>query len=107
MDRADQTPSYYDLATGLYEEAWCQSFHFCRFAAKEPFLQAIARHEHYLAARMDLKQGMRVLDVGCGVGGYVRRTLLLSFQTNTIATQLIPSGPQERFPSFQMSISQA
>lgn len=64
--------SYYDLATGLYEEAWGQSFHFCRFAASEPFLQAIARHEHYLATKMNLKSQMKVLDVGCGVGGPAR-----------------------------------
>jgi len=32
----------------------------------------LARHEHYLAAQMGLKSGMRVLDVGCGVGGPAR-----------------------------------
>lgn len=64
--------SYYDLATGLYEEAWGQAFHFCRFTPSEPFLQAIARHEHYLATKMNLQRGMRVLDVGCGVGGPAR-----------------------------------
>ncbi len=67
-----QQYSYYDLATGLYEEGYGQSFHFCRFAANEPFKQAIARHEHYLAARIGLKKGMKVLDVGCGVGGPAR-----------------------------------
>lgn len=38
----------------------------------EPFLQAIARHEHYLARQIGIKKGMRVLDVGCGVGGPAR-----------------------------------
>jgi sterol 24-C-methyltransferase len=64
--------SYYNLATDLYEYGWGGSFHFCRFAAAEPFHQAIARHEHYLAYMMGLKEGQRVLDVGCGVGGPAR-----------------------------------
>lgn len=64
--------SYYDLVTDMYEEAWGQSFHFCRFAIGEPFLQALARHEHYLAHMIDLRPEMLVLDVGCGVGGPAR-----------------------------------
>ncbi|KMP03222.1 sterol 24-C-methyltransferase (Delta(24)-sterol C-methyltransferase) [Coccidioides immitis H538.4] len=60
--------SYYDLATDIYEEAWAQSFHLCRFAIGEPLQQALARHEHYLAYRINLSPDMHVLDVGCGVG---------------------------------------
>jgi sterol 24-C-methyltransferase len=60
--------SYYDLATDLYEEAWAQSFHLCRFGVGETLLQALARHEHYLAHRIQIDQSMTVLDVGCGVG---------------------------------------
>lgn len=64
--------SYYNLGTDLYEYGWGQSFHFCRFAYGEPFYQAIARHEHYLAAKIGIKDGDKVLDVGCGVGGPAR-----------------------------------
>lgn len=35
-------------------------------------MQAIARHEHYLASMMNLRPGMRVLDIGCGIGGPAR-----------------------------------
>lgn len=69
---ATLTRHYYNLATDLYEQGWCQSFHFCRFAYGERFMQAIARHEHYLAHVMGLRDGMKVLDVGCGVGGPAR-----------------------------------
>ncbi|RXW16875.1 hypothetical protein EST38_g8974 [Candolleomyces aberdarensis] len=63
---------YYDGATDLYEYGWSQSFHFSRFYKGEAFLASLARHEHYLASQMVLRPGMRVLDVGCGVGGPAR-----------------------------------
>jgi sterol 24-C-methyltransferase len=66
------TLGYYDGATELYEYGWSQSFHFSRFYKGEAFLASLARHEHYLASQMVLRPGMRVLDVGCGVGGPAR-----------------------------------
>lgn len=63
---------YYDGATQLYEFGWARSFHFSRFYKGEGFKASLARHEHYLAARMGLRSGMKVLDVGCGVGGPAR-----------------------------------
>lgn len=69
---ATLTRHYYNLATDLYEYGWSQSFHFCRFSTGEPFRQAIARHEHYLALKMNIQENQKVLDVGCGVGGPAR-----------------------------------
>jgi sterol 24-C-methyltransferase len=63
---------YYDLVTDFYEFGWGQSFHFAPRHKGESFDASIARHEHYLALQLGLKPGMKVLDVGCGVGGPMR-----------------------------------
>jgi sterol 24-C-methyltransferase len=64
--------AYYDLATDFYEYGWGQSFHFATQYKGEPYKQAIARHEHWLALQLQLKRGDQVLDCGCGVGGPAR-----------------------------------
>jgi sterol 24-C-methyltransferase len=63
---------YYDLVTDFYEFGWGQSFHFAPRFKGESFDASIARHEYWLAARLGLRPGMKVLDVGCGVGGPMR-----------------------------------
>lgn len=41
-------------------------------------MKALARHEHYLSHKIGLKEGMHVLDVGCGVGGPAREIATFS-----------------------------
>ena len=64
--------NYYDVVTDFYEHGWGQSFHFASRAEGESFEASLARAEHYLALQLGLKAGMKVLDVGCGVGGPMR-----------------------------------
>jgi hypothetical protein len=64
--------AYYELATSFYEWGWGQSFHFAYQLKGETFQQAIARHEYYLAGRLGVKAGDKILDCGCGVGGPMR-----------------------------------
>lgn len=71
-DYSSLTKHYYNLVTDFYEYGWGSSFHFSTFYKGEPFSQSIARHEHYLALKMGLNENMKVLDIGCGVGGPAR-----------------------------------
>jgi len=64
--------NYYDVVTDFYEHGWGQSFHFAARARGESFEASLARAEHYVALRLGLSAGMKVLDVGCGVGGPMR-----------------------------------
>ena len=63
--------TYYDLVTDFFEYGWGRSFHFAPRAAEESFASSIARHEHYMAHRLDLQPGMSAIELGCGVGGPV------------------------------------
>ncbi|KAJ0510605.1 putative sterol 24-C-methyltransferase [Helianthus annuus] len=39
----------------------------------ESLRESIKRHEHFLALQLGLKPGHKVLDVGCGIGGLLRK----------------------------------
>merc|ERR1711966_221969 len=69
---ADLVSQYYDLATEFYEWGWGQSFHFADKRKGENFHSSILRHEHYLAGRLGVNHGAKVLDCGCGVAGPAR-----------------------------------
>jgi sterol 24-C-methyltransferase len=69
---AEGTDQYYDFATSAYLSGWGEHFHYTPFAPGEPILQAMAFYEHRFAHLMALRPGMKVLDVGCGVGGPAR-----------------------------------
>ena len=63
---------YYDLVTDFYEFGWGHSFHFAPRHQGESFDASLARHEFYIAHVLGLRPGMKVLDVGCGIGGPMR-----------------------------------
>jgi len=60
---------FYNMVTDIYEFGWGQSFHFAPRHKFESFEASIARHEMYLAHRLNLQKGQISLDLGCGVGG--------------------------------------
>jgi sterol 24-C-methyltransferase len=60
---------YYDVVTRFYEVAWGSSFHFSARRRGEGLKASQARQERGVALLLGLKPGMRVADIGCGVGG--------------------------------------
>mmetsp|Transcript_27187 Transcript_27187/g.69212 ORF Transcript_27187/g.69212 Transcript_27187/m.69212 type:complete len:346 (+) Transcript_27187:90-1127(+) len=74
----DMVNKYYSLATDFYEYGWGTSFHFAHRLRGESHECSIKRHEHFLALRLGLKPGHKVLDVGCGIGGPMREIALFS-----------------------------
>ncbi|CAF0903240.1 unnamed protein product [Rotaria sordida] len=70
--------SYYSLTTDAYEYALGKSIHCANRFRGETFAESIQRHESYLALRMQPKPGDKVLDIGCGVGGPLRRIARLT-----------------------------
>jgi len=66
---ASMVESFYELITDSYEFGWGPSFHFAAAEDGESFEQSIASHQRYLGAALGLRPGMKVLDLGCGVGG--------------------------------------
>ena len=69
---------FYNLVTDFYEWGWGQSFHFGPRFHDETFVESIKRTEYHLCSRLSMQPGMKVLDVGCGVGGPMRNMAIFS-----------------------------
>ena len=60
---------YYDVVTRFYEYAWGSSFHFSPRRSGDSLADSLHRHEEGVGKMLRLEPGMKVADVGCGVGG--------------------------------------
>ena len=74
-DHAVTAKEYYDLCSGFMVWGWNESLHFAPLTPDESLEESITRHQRLMISKLDLKQGMTVVDVGCGIGGPMRRVV--------------------------------
>ena len=74
-DHAETVKEYYDLCSEFMEFGWGESLHFAPLSPQESLEESKIRHQRLMIAKLELREGMTVIDVGCGVGGPLRRVV--------------------------------
>ena len=74
-DHAEIVKDYYDLCSGFMVWGWGQSLHFAPLTPHESLEESKVRHQRLMISKLELQQGMMVVDVGCGVGAPMRRVV--------------------------------
>jgi len=73
VDHSKTVNTYYDLSSEIMRFGWNESLHFAPLKLGESLEDAIVRHQRVMIEKLRLREGMRVIDVGCGFGGPMRR----------------------------------
>ena len=74
-DHARVVKEYYDLCSEFMVFGWGESLHFAPLSPGESLEDSKVRHQRLMIAKLDLRDGMTVVDVGCGIGGPMRRVV--------------------------------
>ena len=74
-DHAETVRDYYDLCNGFMMWGWGESLHFAPLMPDESLEESKVRHQRAMISRLELERGMTVVDVGCGIGGPLRRVV--------------------------------
>ena len=72
-DHAETVNDYYSICSEFMQFGWNESLHFAPLRPGERLEDSILRHQRLMIGKLRLKEGMTVIDVGCGVGGPMRR----------------------------------
>ena len=74
-NHADTVREYYDLCNDFMVFGWGESLHFAPLSTRETLEDSKIRHQRLMIEKLELSEGMNVVDVGCGVGGPMRRVV--------------------------------
>ena len=74
-DHAETVKEYYDLCGEFMVFGWSESLHFTPLAPGESLEESQIRHQRLMIAKLELQEGMKVVDVGCGIGGPMRHVV--------------------------------
>ncbi len=72
-DHTETVREYYDLCSELMVFGWGESLHFAPLSPRESLEDSKVRHQRLMIDKLELREGMTVIDVGCGIGGPMRR----------------------------------
>ncbi|MDE2860262.1 MAG: class I SAM-dependent methyltransferase [Chloroflexota bacterium] len=74
-DHTETVNEYYDLCSEFMVYGWGESLHFAPLSPEESLEESKIRHQRLMISKLELSEGMTVIDVGCGVGGPMRRVV--------------------------------
>lgn len=74
-DHAQTVDRYYDVSTGIMVFGWGESLHFAPLSPHESLEESKIRHQRLMISKLELQEDMYVADIGCGIGGPMRRVV--------------------------------
>ena len=74
-DHTETVREYYDLCNEFMVFGWGESLHFAPLSPGESLEESKIRHQRLMISKLELREGMNVIDVGCGIGGPMRRVV--------------------------------
>lgn len=74
-DHAETVREYYNLCSEFMVFGWSESLHFAPLSPNESLEESQIKHQRQIIESLELEPGMSVIDVGCGIGGPMRRVV--------------------------------